>query len=512
MKIKIVNSPQSIVHGQTLIVKLLVISYSLLVIICSLFTVHCFPQVRISSSPGTADPSAILDVSGNNTGVLITRMTTTQRDQIIGIDGIAGHPPATGLLIFNTSTNCFEAYVNGSWNRVVCPSPCSPPASPAIISTVCQNPTSFTARWSASPGATSYYLDVATDAGFNNFSAGYNNINISNVTSFSVTGLNTGATYYYRVRASSACSSGNSSTITVTLTSAPAISAPAAGTNTIPTFTQIVWNWNTVTGATGYKYGTTNVYSSAIDNGTSTSFSQTGLICNTGYTLYVWAYNACEYSSYSLLTQIIPVCEYICGQDGTFIDSRDGKTYGYVDIGTQRWMCQNLNIGNFINGSINQSNNSTIEKYCFNDNENNCSVYGGLYQWDEMMQYVKTESTKGICTTGWHVPANGEWTTLTNYLGGNNIAAGKMKEAEYLHWNSPNTGADNSSRFTALPGGRRLSVGDWFEYLNGSAYFWSSTEDDTIYAWYRSLNYNNVIVSGYSDFKSYGFSVRCVKD
>jgi len=93
--------------------------------------------------------------------------------------------------------------------------------------------------------------------------------------------------------------------------------------------------------------------------------------------------------------------------------------YSTVQIGSQVWMGENLNVGTRINGVKNQINNDTIEKYCYNDDENNCNVYGGIYLWDEMMQYSTVEGSQGICPTGWHLPSDSEWTVLTNYLGGN---------------------------------------------------------------------------------------------
>ena len=94
----------------------------------------------------------------------------------------------------------------------------------------------------------------------------------------------------------------------------------------------------------------------------------------------------------------------------------DGKNYQTVQIGAQCWFKENLNIGIRINGSQNQTDNGIIEKYCYNDDENNCNTYGGLYQWDEMMQYMNTEGAKGICPYGWHLPTDAEWEILTNSL------------------------------------------------------------------------------------------------
>ncbi|MFA4924869.1 MAG: FISUMP domain-containing protein, partial [Ignavibacteriaceae bacterium] len=81
-----------------------------------------------------------------------------------------------------------------------------------------------------------------------------------------------------------------------------------------------------------------------------------------------------------------------------------GKVYHAVKIGSQTWLKENLDVGTMIQGTANPSDNGTIEKYCYNNDTANCNKYGGLYQWNEAMQYIKTEKAKGICPTGWHIP------------------------------------------------------------------------------------------------------------
>lgn len=189
----------------------------------------------------------------------------------------------------------------------------------------------------------------------------------------------------------------------------------------------------------------------------------------------------------------------------------EGQTYNTVKIGTQCWLKENLNIGTRIIGSQNQiATNGIKEKYCYNDLESNCDIFGGLYQWDEMMQGSTTPGVQGICPSGWHVPTNAEFTTLTSFLGGENVAGGKMKEAGTAHWSAPNTGATNESGFTALPGGFR-SNGLFYE-LNGKGYFRSSSQADPTNAVYRYLDRNFEKVYSLTSYKSYGLSVRCVKD
>jgi hypothetical protein len=167
-------------------------------VVCGLWTVESFSQngISVNRTGAPANNSAILDVSSTSQGLLIPRMTTTHRDNIAST--------ATSLLIFNTTTNCFEAYVNGSWYSLSCAPACTPPTVPVAKPATNSGCTSFNANWSNSPGSDAYYLDVSTDAGFSSPSAyvsGYNNRNVGNVSTFYISGLDSNTTYFYRVRA-----------------------------------------------------------------------------------------------------------------------------------------------------------------------------------------------------------------------------------------------------------------------------------------------------------------------
>jgi uncharacterized protein (TIGR02145 family) len=233
-----------------------------------------------------------------------------------------------------------------------------------------------------------------------------------------------------------------------------------------------------------------------------------GLIvfCTNDNKFYAYLQNLNQWKELTFGTATIP---WTC--NNPFTDSHDGKTYNTVLIGIQCWMAQNLNIGIRVNGSVDQTNNSIIEKYCFNDDENNCNTYGGLYQWDETMQYSTTPIALGICPTGWHLPTDNEWNDLTNYLGGESFSGGKLKEAGYTHWSLPNAWATNSTGFTALPGGARTNIGD-FGSLTRMAYFWSSVQNGAPNAWARGLSYLESSVMPYQYNKIFGFSIRCIKD
>ena len=204
----------------------------------------------------------------------------------------------------------------------------------------------------------------------------------------------------------------------------------------------------------------------------------------------------------------------------------EGKTYNTVQIGTQCWLKENLNVGTKINGHDNQIDNGILEKYCYDDLESNCDIYGGLYQWNEMMQYVALEGTKGICPTGWHIPSDAEWCTITNLLdptvncnawgySGTEVAM-KMKEPGLTHWCPPNTGANNSSGFTALPSGSlRNMEGFYFYGKMGTAFFWSSSQTYFFNGggWGRLFSSDQTGITRTNiGGQSQGFSVRCIKD
>ena len=190
----------------------------------------------------------------------------------------------------------------------------------------------------------------------------------------------------------------------------------------------------------------------------------------------------------------------------------DGQTYHTVQIGEKCWFKENLNVGSRISGSVNQLNNGIKEKYCSYDLESNCAIYGGLYQWNELMQYDTIPGIPGLCPTDWHLPTDEEWSELTTYLGGVAVAGGKMKESGTAHWQLPNTEANNSSGFTALPGGYRNDDGYFFN-LTTNAYYWTSSKNPaSSNIWSRYLYYGRSDVKTNENGSTGGFSARCVKN
>ena len=187
----------------------------------------------------------------------------------------------------------------------------------------------------------------------------------------------------------------------------------------------------------------------------------------------------------------------------------DGNVYHTVTIGTQTWMVENLKVTHYRNGNLipivtdNTSwSNLTTGAYCnYNNDANNVTTYGRLYNW------FTVNDSRNLAPTGWHVPTDAEWVALETYLGV--IAGGKLKATTL--WNSPNYGATNETGFTAFPGGNRNDYGA-YNYVGYFGYWWSSTENGTTYAWCRSMGYGYESVDRLNGNKNYGFSVRCLRD
>jgi len=457
-----------------------------------LITSSLFAQVGINVDNSAPDPSAMLDVKSTTKGFLPPRMNTTQRDAIA--------TTVTGLVIFNTDCNDLQLFNGTGWIPVGNSGTVSTPGTITGNANPCINAAGETYSISALPGATGYMWTVPTGSAITGGQG---------TTSITVNfGTTNGAVF---VSGYGSCWRSLGSYLGISLESLPL--SPEAGTH-VSSVTQIIWNWNAVQDAIGYKWNITNDYETAIDMVAATTQTETGLSCNTSYSRYVWAYNACGASSPALMTQATENCSSNCGQP--FTDVRDGKSYNTVLIGSQCWMAQNLNIGTKIPGVQNQNNNQIIEKYCYNDDENNCNVYGGLYQWNEMMQYITTQGVQGICPTGWHIPTDDEWITVKTFLGGESVAGGKMKSTGTIEagtglWYSPNTGATNESGFTAVPVGFRFSSGT-FDFIGYDGFWWSSSEVNSSIAWSSYLDYNFSYLFSSYDGKEYGLSVRCLRD
>ena len=196
--------------------------------------------------------------------------------------------------------------------------------------------------------------------------------------------------------------------------------------------------------------------------------------------------------------------------DNTVTDI-DGNVYHTVSIGSQVWMVENLKTTKLNDGTVipNVTNNTawagqTTPDYCWYDNNAaSKSTYGNLYSW-------YTVNAGKLCPSGWHVPSDEEWTTLATFLGGESIAGGKLKDIETGLWLTPNTGATNSSGFTALPGGNRGYDGT-FSSVGTYGGWWSTADPGQLGIVWGVLNNLNTI-NRVNNSKQNGFSVRCIRN
>jgi len=202
---------------------------------------------------------------------------------------------------------------------------------------------------------------------------------------------------------------------------------------------------------------------------------------------------------YSSSIDSITFLPFVCGDEIRY----EGKTYGTVLIGTQCWLKENLDVGTMITGS--PSNNGIIEKYCYNNVLDSCTKYGGLYRWNEAMQYVTTEGAQGICPTGWHIPTLSEFQTLAEAV---NDDGNSLKT---IGQGTEGGAGTNTSGFSGLLAGYRNSDSHFY-YLGDYTNFSSSTESSGSFALTLDLRGSDSGILLYSDPKEYGFSTRCLRD
>jgi uncharacterized protein (TIGR02145 family) len=402
-------------------------------------------NVSISPTGNAPDNSAALDIRDyTDKGVLIPRLTTAQRNAIPS--------PANSLLIFNTTTGCYEFRDGSKWVILSCGEKCNKPIlyyderfNEGL------NYTNVELRWTPVVGATGYSVSVSKNKQFtsfvmyNNGLNSYNNVGVGNVTSMRI-------------------------------------------------------NWDTV-------------------------------ICNYPYFAVVSASTSCGIISsdtIKITTKCLPSC------------------------GSQVWMTANMNVGTMINGSNEQNNDSQVEKYCYNNMPANCTTYGGLYQWAEVVQlpYVNNNTAagtqpwmtcdpcgsggrQGICPAGYHVPTDLEWSryewcvenniapaggtslntfqTTKSWRGSTSSTAGPGAKLKASSSNNPSWDGTNASGFTALPAGDRTLPSGGFGVLS-STFFWAATESSAGYAWSRYLTTGNGQSGRNDPAKKRGYSVRCLQN
>jgi len=337
--------------------------------------------------------------------------------------------------------------------------------------------------------------------------------------SVNVTELTTNTTYYFRsyvtiegvdTYADKICNFKTKDYAPPTVTTGAATSVTATSATLEGTV-----NANDLSTAVTFEYGLTTSY------GTEVSAKQSPVTGTTATSVSAGITGLDAGTTYHYRTKAVSTGGTTYGDDMEFItlslfptvSDYDDNEYNIITIGTQDWIQEDLKTTHYSNGDEipNITDNtawweSTSGAYSWynNDPATYKDTYGALYNW------YTTVDVRNICPIGWHVPTDSEWTTLTNYLGGESVAGGKLKETGTSHWVSPNNDATNETGFTALPGGTRFGTGEFY-VIGEDGNWWSSTEYSSTYAWYRYMNYDLSGVYSYNNYKTNGFSVRCVK-
>jgi uncharacterized protein (TIGR02145 family) len=441
-----------------------------------------FSQVSINADNSAPDNSAMLDVKSTTKGMLVPRMTISQRNAIAS--------PAKGLLVFCTDNN--QYYSNTGT-----------PASPGWVMVMSQ--------WLTS-GSNIYYNGGNVGIGWSEPHAPLQLSNILGNRKIVLYELaNDDHQYYgfgindntlrYQVNTTGdrhAFFAGSGSSSSVELMRIQGNGTVGIGTTT-PSTSSVLDLGSVNKGFLPPRM--TKTQRDAI------STPATGLMIYNTTSKSVNVFNGTTWTFPDGSTADVPDGQPCPGQPEIF---HDGKLYHTVQIGSQCWFRENLNIGTRIDGGVIQTDNGIIEKYCYDNLESNCDIYGGLYRWGEMMQYVTTEGTQGICPAGWHIPPLAELTILITYLGGESVAGGKMKETGTTHWLDPNTSATNSSGFTALPGGSLYSD---FHLLKEHASFFTSSSFDVMPCGFIILYYNGEVqIWACPPSPLLGYSIRCIRN
>jgi uncharacterized protein (TIGR02145 family) len=310
--------------------------------------------------------------------------------------------------------------------------------------------------------------------------------------------------------------------------------APTVTTNTVSSFGQ---KWAKLSGTVNANNTSTEIY---FDYGLSNSYGNEvaadpdTLSTNTSTAVSAIISRLAPGVTYNYRVRAETESGVVFGNDSTFttkdtikntilfnssltygsVTDIDGNTYKTIDIGTQTWMAENLNALTFNDKTpiplvtdFTAWSELTTPGYCWYNYDS--VSYGALYNW-----YVVDAASNGgknVCPNGWHVPDNTEWTTLTTFLGGENVAGSKLKETGTSHWYTTNAAATNETGFTAIGAGYRYYSGS-FNNIKRYSYWWSTIKATSINAYCHDIIYSFDNIETSSSNKKSGFSIRCLKD
>ena len=499
----------------------------------------CSSIVATPTGPSSASVSFVPPTSDGGspiTGYVVTATSTPSAPAkrkttaaIITVSGTSSPKVVTGLVfgvnyIFTVvATNAF-----GPSPTVTTPTT----VTPCVLNTVSAGSSSPTIAVNTVLTNITHSTTLATGIGTaTGLPSGVTASWLANVITISGTPTATGS-FSYEIPLTGGCGSVKAmGSITVGATpscsAGPASSTPTLTVNTV--LTNITHGTTSATGigtASGLPAGVTAAWS-------SNTITISGRPSTAGTFNYTIPLTGTSCSSVNA-TGTITVTAFTCGTNT--ISDIDNNTYNTVLIGAQCWTKENLKVRRYNNGTsilFDATGSSSGDSYTWqnltigahtiyaNDSVASPSyltTYGYLYNWYAAKGIFRTgviasADTLNICPSGWHVPSDGEWLTLTSTPILVSSPGGKMKSTSSL-WNSPNTGADNDSRFTALPGGFRSENirGSSFFSIRAYAFFWSATDNGSLDAWYRSLFNADSRVGKTSGKKFVGASVRCLMD
>ena len=451
-----------------------------------------FSQVSVNTDGSVADSSAMLDVKSTTKGVLIPRMTFTQRNAIVN--------PAAGLIVYCTdcnrdSTALLSIFQGGIWKTF--DNSCLEP-DPPVEGTHIPSVTQMVWIWEKAHIATGYRWNTTDD-----YSTA---IDVGADTSIIDTGLACWSVYTRFVWAYNDCGHSSSQTLTGQ-TPMDYIAPPVEATHT-PSLTSITWRWHTVPGATGYKWNTVNNYATAQNRGTDTTKAETGLICSIPYTRYAWAYFACGYSVPVTLTDSTDWC---CGVPYITKAHVQGevapvtKTVNYYLVSnipgetSKCWIASNLGADHQAT-AVNDATEASA---------------GWYWQFNLRRGYMHN-GTNRIPPTTWinYIYQNSNWTTSNDPC---RIELGDTwRIPTYTEWNN----VDNAGGWTNWNGpwnsALKMHAAGFLSYNSGNLYdrgysgiYWSMNQ----YDWDDGSSYNFSPASSYPGimYKAYGLTLRCIK-